>query len=244
MASPTNPTQPAPTASSSSPRPQAAAEDLVAWETKILHNVALGVTPLALGAMFLPPRRFDLRLVILGGVALWGTNQLVYDYTGTSSVQKLGGRIGTLVPGAELPEKAQRTQMLMKQERERRAAEARDQARLEAAGRGLGLGAAAAGQGQTGQSGVNTEGEAKPGSLEAIWMGDAEEDWKERRARREQAALQEGGGGIWGLIVDHISDVRSSGKQKRAEVLAAREEKDKKEAEGTAEGEAGNQEKK
>ncbi|KXJ92766.1 hypothetical protein Micbo1qcDRAFT_232472 [Microdochium bolleyi] len=212
MSPPTNPTA-----------PSAPPEDLAAAENRILHNVALGVTPLAMGAMFLPPRRFDLRLIILGGVALWGTNQLVYDYTGQSSVQKFGARMEGLVPGSELPEKAQRTQMLMRQERERRAAVARDEARLAAAGRGVGA------DGQKGGSGGQEGGkDGAKGSLEAIWMGDAEEDWKERRAQREKAALQEGGGGIWGLIVDHISDVRSSGKQKRAEVLAAREEQEKK----------------
>ena len=179
-------------------------------ENAIIHNVALGVTPIALGAMFLPPRRFDLRLIILGGVALWGTNQLVYDYTGTSSLNRFGTKLGSTMgsmAGTELPEKAQRTQMLLRQERERRAAAAADQARVEAQ--------------KDGKEG------GKNSSLEAIWMGDAGDDWKEKRAQREREALSEGGGGIWGLIMDHISDVRSSGKQKRAEVVASRAEREK-----------------
>ncbi|KAH7032799.1 uncharacterized protein B0I36DRAFT_382806 [Microdochium trichocladiopsis] len=222
------PAGPTPASSSSSSSPTNTNTDPAAAEDAILHNVALGVTPIALGAMFLPPRRFDLRLVILGGVALWGTNQLALDYTGTSTFARMGGRLQSMA-GTELPEKAQRTQMLMRQERERRAAAAADQARLDAAGRYSGGAGAGEGKKQGGGRGGVEEEEERKGSLEAIWMGDAEEDWKEKRARREREALQEGGGGIWGLIMDHISDVRNSGKQKRAEVLAAREEKHKQE---------------
>lgn len=239
LASPAAPYTPSPTDTPATTSTAQQQPELAAKENAILHNVALGVTPIALGALFLPPRKFDLRLIILGGVALWGTNQLVHDYTGTSTLSRMGGRLENLVPGTELPEKAQRTQMLIRQERERRAKEKADLARLDAAGRYAAAGyPPAADKVEDGADKKKKGGDDdRMGSLEAIWMGDADpEDWKKERARREREALQEGGGGIWGLIMDHISDVRSSGKQKRAEVIAAREEKSRQEDQEGTEG--------
>ncbi|KAI1390967.1 uncharacterized protein F4822DRAFT_395000 [Hypoxylon trugodes] len=174
-----------------------------------IHNVALGVTPLALLALFLPPRRLDARTLILGGTALWGTNQLVYDYSGTSTFQRLQHQVGSFA-GTELPEKARETQIKLRAERERRrllqegitndglTVEQRRMIEEQRKKR------------EDGGTGKNKEDR---GLLEKVWMGDSGDDWKEKREQREKEALSEGGGGYWGLIVDQISEVWS-GKKK------------------------------
>ncbi|KAI8961554.1 hypothetical protein F5Y11DRAFT_223679 [Daldinia sp. FL1419] len=171
-----------------------------------VHNVALGVTPVALIALFLPPRRLDLRAAILGGVAIWGTNQLVADYSGTSTLRRATQRLGAM-SGAELPEKAKETQARIRAERARRAAQAQAQAQdgltedqrtlLEEHRRKAGQG----------------EGGKEKGLLEKVWMGDSGEDWKAKRDQREKEALSEGGGGYWSLIVDQVSEVWNQGKK-------------------------------
>jgi hypothetical protein len=71
-------------------------------------------------------------------------------------------------------------------------------------------------------------GDKDRGTLEAIWMGDADKDWKEKRAKREQEALSEGGDGIWGLITEQISDVFSRGERKAQEEKAKKTEPEEK----------------
>lgn len=171
-----------------------------------VHKVALVVTPVALIALFLPPRRFDARLAILGGVAVWGTNQLVLDYSGTSSLQRVGARVQGAF-GSDLPDKAKATQARLRAERERlrEAAAAgvpEDQRRLLEEQR------------RRQQMGGKREGEGEKGLLERVWMGDSDPDWKEKRDRREKEALSEGGGGYWGLITDQIAEVWNGGKKK------------------------------
>ncbi|KAL7625087.1 hypothetical protein AAE478_004301 [Parahypoxylon ruwenzoriense] len=224
MASPNAPLQNPPPAPSSSPsssssqQPTQANANAGKNSSTFAHNIALGVTPTALLALFLPPRRLDARAAILGGVVLWGTNQLVYDYSGTSSVQRMQRRMEQL-SGAELPEKAKQTQMRIRAERAERAR--RLQAQLEAASspdlpedqRRL-----------LEEQRRKLEGrEAKKGLLERIWMGDQDADWKEKRDRREREALSEGGGGYWGLIADQISEVWNQGGKKSGEENAKKE---------------------
>ncbi|KAI0525318.1 hypothetical protein F5B22DRAFT_333543 [Xylaria bambusicola] len=183
-----------------------------------VHNVALGVTPLALLALCLPPRRLDLRATMLGGVAIWGTNQLVHDYSGKSFAQRFSSRMAAL-SGTELPEKAKATQARLREEKERSQklrvlrdemiksgvapaaletwTDAHKRALLEAYER----------ERREERNPVGREKEGDKGILEKIWMGDAPPDWKEARDRREQEALQEGGGGYLGLITDQIAEV-------------------------------------
>ncbi|KAJ8128850.1 hypothetical protein O1611_g4779 [Lasiodiplodia mahajangana] len=59
------------------------------------------------------------------------------------------------------------------------------------------------------QEGAKTE----KGILQRIWMGDAEPDWKEKREQKEREALQEGGGGYWGLITEQIAEVWNGGRK-------------------------------
>ncbi|KAI1096676.1 hypothetical protein F5B19DRAFT_433997 [Rostrohypoxylon terebratum] len=170
-----------------------------------IHKVALGVTPVAFLALFLPPRRLDLRFLILGGVTVWGTNQLVHDYTGTSTLARLGRRLAN-VAGSELPERAKETQLrirLEKAERARKLAlEARQDAGVPEERRRLA------------EELERKRLEEERGLLTRVWMGDSPDDWKEKRDQREKEALSEGGGGYWGLIVDQISEVWSGGKKK------------------------------
>ncbi|KAI1477916.1 hypothetical protein F4774DRAFT_387198 [Daldinia eschscholtzii] len=175
-----------------------------------IHSVALGVTPIALLALFLPPRRLDMRSAILGGVALWGTNQLVADYSGTSSVQRMAQRVGSL-SGVELPEKAKETQARIRAERARRAQQQQQQQQEEAKlGLGVGIGAD-----QKKMLEEHRRKKEERGLLEKVWMGDSDDDWKAKRDQREKEALSEGGGGYWGLIVDQVSEVWNQGLKKK-----------------------------
>ncbi|KAI1074145.1 hypothetical protein F5B20DRAFT_586581 [Whalleya microplaca] len=196
MASSTSP----PSSSPSSQQPQTPQEYQESRD-RILHNVAMFVTPVAVVGMFLPPRKFDLRLVVLGGVALWGANEML----GTSIFARFDRRLKSMV-GSELPERAKQTQLRLRAEREAARASTsldlpEDQRRLLEEHR-------------------RKKEEAEGGGrnvLEKIWMGDQGADWKEKRDQREKEALSEGGGGYWGLIVDQISDVWSQGKKKGGE---------------------------
>ncbi|KAI0840019.1 hypothetical protein F5Y06DRAFT_245954 [Hypoxylon sp. FL0890] len=199
MASPNAPAGPPTSQPQPQPQqPQGAQQQL--YHNPFVHNVALGVTPIALLALFLPPRRLDIRAVILGGVTLWGTNQLVYDYSGKSSVQRFGERLQSLA-GRELPEKAKETQARLRAEKAERARRLQEaSARLPEEQRRL-----------LEEQRKMMEKEER-GLLEKIWMGDSEDDWKEKRSRREKEALSEGGGGYWRLIADQVSEVWSGKK--------------------------------
>ncbi|KAI0537799.1 hypothetical protein GGR58DRAFT_327525 [Xylaria digitata] len=229
MASSAPPTIPTP---SSSPGSQSQLQmktsptDQYNSKDAVVHTVALGVTPLALIALFLPPRRLDLRAAMLGGVALWGTNQLAHDYTGKSFAQRFSSRMASLT-GTELPEKAKATQARIREEKERRerlralrdemirtgAAPANGEAWSDDQKRAL-L-AAYERQRREGGGGIEVprKEEGEKGILEKIWMGNAAPDWKEKRDQKEKEALQEGGGGYWGLITDQIAEVWSGGKK-------------------------------
>ncbi|KAI8950805.1 hypothetical protein F4801DRAFT_321392 [Xylaria longipes] len=189
----------------------------------LIHTVALGVTPLALIALCLPPRRLDLRATMLGGVALWGTNQLAHDFSGKSFAQRVNSRMASL-SGAELPEKAKATQARLREEKERRETlralreEMIRSGAVTATGEGLegwtedqkrALLEAYEKQRREKQQGhrVNVGKEKDKGILERVWMGDAAPDWKEKRDKKEKEALQEGGGGYLGLITDQIAEV-------------------------------------
>lgn len=221
--SPSAPTIPPP---SSSPAPQSQPRssaspvvDRYNNTNPLVHTVALGVTPLALLALCLPPRRLDLRATMLGGVALWGTNQLAHDYSGKSFAQRFSSRMATL-SGTELPEKARETQARLREEKERRERlrALRDQMVKSGAAPAGGLERWSGEQKRAlleayereQREGGQEQGEK--GILEKIWMGDAKPDWKETRGRKEKEALKEGGGGYWGLITDQIAEVWSGKK--------------------------------
>ncbi|KAI0166841.1 hypothetical protein GGR52DRAFT_555807 [Hypoxylon sp. FL1284] len=204
-----------------------------------VHNVALFVTPTALLALFLPPRRADLRLLVLGGVSVWGTNQLVYDYTGTSSLRRVARLFGSILPSQELPAKAKETQARMRAERERRRLlrEQQAAASLSADERRVRLLEEQRLKREREEQRQKEEEEKEErGILERVWMGDSGDDWKEKRDRREKEALSDGGGGYWGLITDQISEVWNQGKKKKDE--GGQQQQQQQQEKGSSDGES------
>ncbi|KAL7797587.1 hypothetical protein V8C37DRAFT_370016 [Trichoderma ceciliae] len=130
---------------------------------EFIHNSALAgaiITPLV---MLLPPRKADIRLLVLVGTFSLCTNQLAYEYTGQSIYGRVGSRVGSIFDTG-LPEGAKRTQKLLKEQKEREAAQRQ---KLE---------------------------ESKGGALKDIWMGGEEENWREKRAEEHKKSFQEGKG--------------------------------------------------
>ncbi|PHH64965.1 hypothetical protein CDD81_3602 [Ophiocordyceps australis] len=84
----------------------------------VIHNAALAgavVTPLA---MLLPPRKLDLRFLVLAGAFSLSTSQLAYEYTGQSIYSRFGSRVESIF-SPKLPEGAERTRQLLLEHRER-----------------------------------------------------------------------------------------------------------------------------
>ncbi|KAI9149199.1 hypothetical protein HJFPF1_11248 [Paramyrothecium foliicola] len=144
----------------------------------VIHNAAIVgavVTPLA---MLLPPRRLDVRFFVLAGAFSLSTNQLAYAYTGESLYGRFGKRAESVL-GNGLPEGARRTQQLLKEQKEREAA----------------------------QRAIH-EVDKNRGLVKDIWMGGESEDWKEKRAEEHRKSFEEGKG-LSDIIMDQISDVFS-----------------------------------
>jgi hypothetical protein len=150
----------------------------------IIHNVALGGTILIPLVMALPPRKFDLRFFALASTWSLASNQLAYEYTGTSIYSRIGNRFsGALDMG--LPESAKKTQQLIREQKERDAALKR-----------------AAGQD------ANSKSAGLSGTMTEVWMGGESADWRKKRAEEDRKSLEEGKG-FSGIIIDQISDVFS-----------------------------------
>ncbi|PHH82067.1 hypothetical protein CDD82_7148 [Ophiocordyceps australis] len=84
----------------------------------VIHNAALFgavVTPLA---MLLPPRKLDVRFLVLAGAFSLATNQLAYEYTGQSIYSRFGSRVDSIL-SPQLPEGAERTRRILSEHRER-----------------------------------------------------------------------------------------------------------------------------
>ncbi|ETS77137.1 hypothetical protein PFICI_11011 [Pestalotiopsis fici W106-1] len=209
------------------------------YKNPLLHTAALICTPVAFLGLALPPRRLDFRALLLGTSAIWGVSQLKYDYTGHSMLHKWfvsdpsqAASTGGL--GSNLPsERAGEVQRMIREEKARRerarellasGMSEQDVKRVQELERRK----AAANGGQQPQQPTSGEDGEKRGTLESIWMGDADKDWKEKRAKREQEALAEGGDGIWGLITEQISDVFNRGERKAQEKAKKVEGEEKK----------------
>lgn len=123
----------------------------------------------------------------------YATNILMYDYTGESIYQRTMRRFQSFGDSG-LPEKAKRTQELMRLERERKEAQL-----PEAERRRL-------------QEEREKREIAQRGVLQRLWMGDEKGNWKEERAKKDKEALEEGKG-YGDLIVDQVKEVFSSKKE-------------------------------
>ncbi|KAK9799313.1 putative Rhomboid family membrane protein [Seiridium cardinale] len=193
------------------------------YKNPILHTAALVCTPVAVFGLALPPRRLDFRAVVLGGTAIWGVSQLKYDWTGKSFMHSaMASSAGGLAD--DLPsERAGEVRRMIKEEKARR------EKTRELLATGLSeVDVRRVQELERRQKQADEREQQGKGALEAIWMGDADKDWKEKRAKREQEALSEGGDGIWGLITEQISEVFNRGEKKAQEEKAKKEGDEKK----------------
>ncbi|KAG5946175.1 hypothetical protein E4U53_006616 [Claviceps sorghi] len=148
-------------------------------QSAIMHNMALAgaiITPLA---MLLPPRKMDIRFFVLAGTFSLATNHLAHEYTGQSIYSRFGNRVGSVFDSS-LPEGAKRTQKLLKEQKEREAAEKQ---RL-----------------------LADHKNKTAGLVKDIWMGGETEDWQEKRAEEHRQSIEEGKG-LSGIIFEQIADV-------------------------------------
>lgn len=151
---------------------------------EFIHNSAIAGVIIAPLAMLLPPRKVDFRFMILAGAFSIASNQLAYEYTGSSIYSRFSNRMGSLV-GTDLPEGAKRTQQLLREHREREAAEKR--------------------KAEQAQEDEKT-GVAK--KLNDVWMGGEDKDWREKRAEEHRQKFEEGKG-IGDIIMEQVADVWS-----------------------------------
>lgn len=144
-----------------------------------LNNSALAGAIICPLVMLIPPRKLDLRFLVLSSAFSLSTNHLAHVYTGESIYARFQRRTNAVVNSVSnpLPPEAQRTQQLL---REHRAAK-------EAAEKGKG-------------------GLAKV--VDDVWMGGEDKDWQKKRLEEHQRSFDEGKG-MMGIIMDQITDVVS-----------------------------------
>ncbi|KAK1835963.1 hypothetical protein QBC39DRAFT_378638 [Podospora conica] len=133
---------------------------------------------------------------ILYAGCFWSLNQLAFDYTGTSMVQRTNERVdralawmgGALKGGEALPtERAREVKAMLGRERERR---------------------------------LRAEGEKvveeRRGFWKRLWMGEEREGWQERRLAEERKALESGKGYsdlIWEAFEEAWGTKKTGGKK-------------------------------
>ncbi|KAK4156306.1 exocyst complex component SEC3 [Chaetomidium leptoderma] len=197
----------------------------------ITHYGAMAMAILCPIALILPSRggaaKSTFQNAVLGGGSFWGFNRLAEDFTGKSITARSGERWGAMLgissPSPSSPpsstavaadtttktggiengeggegegggataaatagflmnlptDRAARNARLMEAERKRRA---------EAEGK-------------------EYRDKDRRNWLERFWMGGESEGWKEKRLEEERKALEEGGKGYGGLIVDQLKEV-------------------------------------
>ncbi|KAJ4423826.1 hypothetical protein N0V82_001565 [Gnomoniopsis sp. IMI 355080] len=161
----------------------------------VLHYASWAVVILGPIALFTPPRRVGLQAVLIATGTSYATNILMYDYTGESIYQRFVRRFQSIPTTYDgLPEKAKRTQELMRLERERREAQLPKAERRRL------------------QEEREKKELAQRSLWEKIWMGNEKGNWKEERAKKDKEALEEGKG-YGDLIVDQVKEVFSSKKE-------------------------------
>ncbi|KAK6219665.1 hypothetical protein QIS74_05167 [Colletotrichum tabaci] len=151
----------------------------------LVHNTAIAASIICPLIMLIPPRRIDWRFFMLTTGFSASTNQLAYDWTGQSIYQRVQSRFARMFPTA-LPEQAQRTKQLLREERMRREGLTEEQMRaIEYKKRNL---------------------------AQRLWYGSEPEDWDAKRGAEHAKALAEGKG-LGDLIVEQVSEVWSSAKK-------------------------------
>ncbi|KAK2000387.1 hypothetical protein LX36DRAFT_572445 [Colletotrichum falcatum] len=151
----------------------------------LIHNTAIAASILCPLIMLMPPRRVDWRFFMLTTGFSASTNQLIYDWTGQSIYQRVQSRFARMFPTV-LPEQAQRTKQLLREERMRREGLTEEQMRaIEYKKRNL---------------------------AQRLWYGSEPEDWDAKRGAEHAKALAEGKG-LSDLILEQVAEVWSSPKK-------------------------------
>ncbi|KAF6845372.1 rhomboid family membrane protein [Colletotrichum musicola] len=155
----------------------------------LVHNFCLAAAIVSPILMILPPRRMDWRFFMHSTIFSASTNQLIYDWTGHSVYQRMGARLEAMFP-TTMPEKAQRTKQLLREERMRREGLTEEQMRaIEYQKRNL---------------------------AQRVWYGSEPEDWDAKRGEEHAKALAEGKG-LGDLIAEQVKEVWDSEKGKKME---------------------------
>ncbi|KAI9816912.1 MAG: hypothetical protein M1827_001557 [Pycnora praestabilis] len=175
------------------------------------HNASLGLIFACPLLILLPPRKLDFYTFTLTTTFLLSANQQVAERSGR-------GILSHMSFARDLPsEKARDVQERLKRER---------LLRPQPSGQGM------IRQREGDEEGLrdprDMTGEAK-GVGERLWMGGEKEGWRERRKMEEREAVQEGGKGYQGLILDQIWDVWNWGKDNKGESKGKEEEKGRRE---------------
>jgi hypothetical protein len=180
-------------------------------QQKIIHNVALGALIVCPIIILLPPRKLDIYTLALVGGTFVGANQLTYESTGSSIVNRHMKWMQD-VSARDLPPKAVEMQVRLKAEKEYRLAQASQMVKGKEEREGKVLQELARKKEEE-----KVKEEKERGLVEKIWMGSEGDDWKAKRAQREKEALAEGRG-YGGLIIDQIWEVWNWGQVKAEEV--------------------------
>ncbi|OIW29987.1 hypothetical protein CONLIGDRAFT_680782 [Coniochaeta ligniaria NRRL 30616] len=172
----------------------------------VLHYGAIGASILGPIAFLLPSGRKNLtsqlQNMLLATGSFWGFNQLAYDYSGKSIVQRSNERYSKIFSSMDqgLPtEKARQVKAQLEAQRAQLKQDATARQEAERVRR-------------------EDEESRKRGLLTRVWMGGEGEDWKQRRIEEDKKAL-ESGKGYGDIIMDQIWDVwnQTTGKEKKDE---------------------------
>lgn len=137
--------------------------------------------------MALPPRKMDIRFLVLTGGFSLSTDQLLKKYTGQGIYERFTTRAGSVFDTG-LPEKARETQRRLREEKARVEAQLSDEERK------------------------RLEESRRPSGLRGLFAADEGDGWKEKRLEAHRKGLEEGKG-ISDLIMEHVTE--AFGKEKK-----------------------------
>lgn len=181
-----DPSIPSPAAAAPAPEVQpvaAAATGAYHGTPPVLHTLSILIVGAGLLGLSLPPRRADRRALVHSAAVFFGSNQLAFDYTGESIMQRFSRRAqGAAAAVDGMPEPARRAQEAMRAERERRR------------------------QHQQPEEPQQQQQQQRQRS-----SNDKRSDWVREWDEKEKKAFEDGRG-LSGLIEDTIKEAFGSGK--------------------------------
>jgi hypothetical protein len=140
--------------------------------------------------------------MLLATGSFWGFNQLAYDYSGKSIVQRSNERWSKVFSSIDQGLPTEKARLVKAQLDAQKAQRRQDEAaRVEAE-----------------RLRKEDEENKKRGLLTRVWMGDESDDWKQKRIEEDKKALEEGKG-YGDIIMDQIWEVwnQTTGKGKKEE---------------------------